>query len=180
MAQGYHIFPAHPGRGEPRVEGEDAPRVEEDDGRSVALERGREEHLAGEDGAHLRPRQRRDVEAVVRHAGAVTRIQQGPEAGGDAAVRRPVEEAAEILHRLAGERLRAPAIEEVDQGGELALALRELARPRGERPRLALGGGEERRLAVAEGDERRPPRALLADPALALGARGAQAVAQSG
>ena len=92
---------AHPKLGEAGVEREDPPRMLHDDHLPEPFERRREEDLAGVDRADLAARGGLEVEAVVRHAGAVSGIDPRPELRRDAPLDRPVEQPAEVPDRAA-------------------------------------------------------------------------------
>src|SRR5688500_11140218 len=136
-----------------------------DDGLSEALERRRERDLAGEDGLHLRAGLRLQRDAVVRHLGAVARVEARAEGDRHAARHRPVEHAAEALDRRTGRRRRA-AVEEGEQVGELLGLLGERAAARLQRAALALDAREERRLAPARAFQLGAAQLLLAHPPL--------------
>ena len=136
-----------------------------DDGLSEALERRRERHLAGEDRLHLRAGPRLQRDAVVRHLGAVARIEARAEGDRHAACHRPVEHAAEALDRRSRRRRRA-AVEEGEQVGELLGLLGERAAARLQGAALALDAREERRLAPAHAVELGAAQLLLAHPPL--------------
>src|SRR6185369_15132172 len=118
-----------------------------------------------------------EVDAVVWHPRVVARIEAGAEARRDLPLGRPVEHAAKALDGGPVEARRVAAVEEVEQLGELLLALGQLGRPRLQCLPFLLHAREERRLALAHGEQLAAARRFALDPPLALPPLGDQPVA---